>query len=160
MSAEFVHLHNHSDYSLLDGAAPIRALVDKLDGGGRQSVVIQLDALDARSVARTIDFMMGGGREEQQPEEESQDQGGFDPFRGIFSRRSRSRDRSQSQERGDRPTRGMDLLGGPGLAFRQTARSRLRTWAIRRSPCQDRLRVCWDRLLTRIDPTREGDGGR
>ena len=29
MPAEFVHLHNHSDYSLLDGAASIPALVTK-----------------------------------------------------------------------------------------------------------------------------------
>src|SRR3982751_4820784 len=34
-SAEFVHLHNHSEYSLLDGAAPIT------DGKGRPSEWMQ-----------------------------------------------------------------------------------------------------------------------
>ena len=27
--SDFVHLHNHSDYSLLDGASPISAMVKK-----------------------------------------------------------------------------------------------------------------------------------
>ena len=31
MSAEFVHLHNHSDYSLLDGAQRIDQLVNTID---------------------------------------------------------------------------------------------------------------------------------
>ena len=31
MSAEFVHLHNHSDYSLLDGAQTVQTLVNTID---------------------------------------------------------------------------------------------------------------------------------
>ena len=31
MSAEFVNLHNHSDYSLLDGAQTVQTLVNTID---------------------------------------------------------------------------------------------------------------------------------
>ena len=31
MTSEFVHLHNHSDYSLLDGAQRIDQLVNTID---------------------------------------------------------------------------------------------------------------------------------
>ena len=31
MTSEFVHLHNHSDYSLLDGAQKIDQLVNTID---------------------------------------------------------------------------------------------------------------------------------
>ena len=31
MKSEFVHLHNHSDYSLLDGAQTVQTLVDTID---------------------------------------------------------------------------------------------------------------------------------
>ena len=31
MPAEFVHLHNHSDYSLLDGAQTVQTLVNTID---------------------------------------------------------------------------------------------------------------------------------
>jgi DNA polymerase-3 subunit alpha len=38
--AEFVHLHNHSDYSLLDGAAPVSRLVKKAKSFGMPGVAI------------------------------------------------------------------------------------------------------------------------
>ncbi|MGH7682505.1 MAG: PHP domain-containing protein, partial [Candidatus Eiseniibacteriota bacterium] len=38
MSAPFVHLHNHSDYSLLDGACRIDRLVERAAGYGMKSV--------------------------------------------------------------------------------------------------------------------------
>ena len=38
MPAEFVHLHNHSDYSLLDGAQTIQTLVNTIDD-------LQMDAV-------------------------------------------------------------------------------------------------------------------
>ena len=31
MTSEFVHLHNHSDYSLLDGAQRVEQLVNTID---------------------------------------------------------------------------------------------------------------------------------
>jgi len=31
MSKDFVHLHNHSDYSLLDGAQKIKTMVQKFE---------------------------------------------------------------------------------------------------------------------------------
>ncbi len=37
---EFVHLHNHSDYSLLDGAASIKSLVDKAESLGMKHLAI------------------------------------------------------------------------------------------------------------------------
>ena len=38
MPVEFVHLHNHSDYSLLDGAQTIQTLVNTIDD-------LQMDAV-------------------------------------------------------------------------------------------------------------------
>ena len=38
MPAEFVHLHNHSDYSLLDGAQTVQTLVNTIDD-------LQMDAV-------------------------------------------------------------------------------------------------------------------
>ncbi len=40
MSTEFVHLHNHSDYSLLDGAQTVRTLVNTVDDLGMDSVAL------------------------------------------------------------------------------------------------------------------------
>ncbi len=34
MSAEFVHLHVHSQYSLLDGAVKVKDLVKRVAAGG------------------------------------------------------------------------------------------------------------------------------
>gem|GEM_PF-2694128 len=38
--AEFVHLHNHTDYSLLDGAAPVSRLVKKAKSFGMPGIAI------------------------------------------------------------------------------------------------------------------------
>ena len=38
--AEFVHLHNHTDYSLLDGAAPVKELVATAKGYGMPGIAI------------------------------------------------------------------------------------------------------------------------
>ena len=40
MSAPFVHLHNHSDYSLLDGACRVDRLVDRVKGFGMPAVAL------------------------------------------------------------------------------------------------------------------------
>ncbi len=40
MSAEFVHLHNHSDYSLLDGAQTVQTLVNTIDDLNMDSVAL------------------------------------------------------------------------------------------------------------------------
>ena len=38
MKSEFVHLHNHSDYSLLDGAQTVQTLVNTIDDLGMDSL--------------------------------------------------------------------------------------------------------------------------
>ena len=40
MSKDFVHLHNHSDYSLLDGAQKIKPMVQKVKALGMQSIAL------------------------------------------------------------------------------------------------------------------------
>ena len=40
MKSEFVHLHNHSDYSLLDGAQTVQTLVNTIDDLGMDSVAL------------------------------------------------------------------------------------------------------------------------
>ena len=40
MSSEFVHLHNHSDYSLLDGAQRVDQLVNTIDELNMDSVAL------------------------------------------------------------------------------------------------------------------------
>ena len=40
MTSEFVHLHNHSDYSLLDGAQQVQQLVNTIDDLGMDSVAL------------------------------------------------------------------------------------------------------------------------
>jgi len=40
MNSEFVHLHNHSDYSLLDGAQTVQTLVNTIDDLGMDSVAL------------------------------------------------------------------------------------------------------------------------
>ena len=40
MKSEFVHLHNHSDYSLLDGAQTVQTLVNTIDDIGMDSVAL------------------------------------------------------------------------------------------------------------------------
>ena len=40
MASEFVHLHNHSDYSLLDGAQTVQTLVNTIDDLGMDSVAL------------------------------------------------------------------------------------------------------------------------
>jgi len=40
MTSEFVHLHNHSDYSLLDGAQTVQTLVNTVDDLGMDSVAL------------------------------------------------------------------------------------------------------------------------
>ncbi len=40
MASEFVHLHNHSDYSLLDGAQTVSTLINTIDDLGMDSVAL------------------------------------------------------------------------------------------------------------------------
>ncbi len=52
-------------YASLADHLTIRALVEKLDGGGRRAEVIPLEVLRAESVAEVVDFVMGGGKAEE-----------------------------------------------------------------------------------------------
>ena len=40
MTSEFVHLHNHSDYSLLDGAQRVNQLVNTIDDLSMDSLAL------------------------------------------------------------------------------------------------------------------------
>ena len=40
MTSEFVHLHNHSDYSLLDGAQKVNQLVNTIDDLSMDSLAL------------------------------------------------------------------------------------------------------------------------
>ena len=40
MSTDFIHLHNHTDYSLLDGAASCSALIEKAKNLGMKGLAI------------------------------------------------------------------------------------------------------------------------
>ena len=40
MTSEFVHLHNHSDYSLLDGAQQVQQLVNTIDDLNMDSLAL------------------------------------------------------------------------------------------------------------------------
>ena len=40
MGTEFVHLHNHSDYSLLDGAQPIKKMISHTEELGMNSIAL------------------------------------------------------------------------------------------------------------------------
>jgi len=76
-------------YASLADHMTIRALVEKLDGGGRRAEVIQLEVLRAESVVRVVDFMMGGGKErEPKKDDESRRRSFFYPF---FNDRDSSR---------------------------------------------------------------------
>lgn len=66
-------------YAALADHVTIASLVDKLDGGGRRSEVLQLTDLRAESVARTISYMMGGGPEKAEESEPPRDESFF-PF--------------------------------------------------------------------------------
>ena len=77
-------------YASLADHLTIRALVEQLDGGGRRAEVLQLTALRAESVAKIVDFMMGGGREEEQ--DRSRSSRSFFPWDRYGSSSSRRRD--------------------------------------------------------------------
>jgi len=74
-------------YASLADHLTIRSLIEKLDGGGRRAEVIQLVTLRAESVAKIIDFMMGGGKEEE--EDRSRSGRSFFPWFGYRSSSSR-----------------------------------------------------------------------
>ena len=52
MSAEFVHLHVHSQYSLLDGAVKVKDLVKRVGAAGMKAVAVT----DHTSPLRVIDL--------------------------------------------------------------------------------------------------------
>ena len=54
MGAEFVHLHNHSDYSLLDGAQPIKQMVDRTKELGMNSIALT----DHGNMFGAVDFYL------------------------------------------------------------------------------------------------------
>ncbi|HUT88894.1 MAG TPA: secretin N-terminal domain-containing protein [Thermoguttaceae bacterium] len=77
-------------YASLADHLTIRALVEQLDGGGRRAEVLPLTALRAESVAKIVDFMMGGGREEEQ--DRSRSSRSFNPWDRYRSSSSRHGD--------------------------------------------------------------------
>jgi len=54
MGVDFVHLHNHSDYSLLDGAQPIKQMVARTEELGMNSVALT----DHGNLFGAVDFYM------------------------------------------------------------------------------------------------------
>ena len=54
MGAEFVHLHNHSDYSLLDGAQPIKQMVNRTKKLGMNSIALT----DHGNMFGAVDFYL------------------------------------------------------------------------------------------------------
>lgn len=87
-------------YASLADHVVIASIVEKLDGGARHSEVIQLTDLRAESVARTVNYMMGGGPEEGETEKEGSDEENrFGPF---FFPGSSSSQRKRSQKHEDR----------------------------------------------------------
>ena len=60
----------------------IRTLVERLDRGGRQSVIVPLEDLRAEMVVKQIDFLMGGAAEKETTESSGNNRGfnPFDPF--------------------------------------------------------------------------------
>ncbi len=85
-------------YASLADHVIIASVIDKLDGGARHSEVIQLTDLRAESVARVVDYMMGGGPEPAEAEQDRSDGNRFGPF---FSP-SRSSSRRRPEEHQDR----------------------------------------------------------
>ena len=54
MGSEFVHLHNHSDYSLLDGAQPIKQMVNRTEELGMNSIALT----DHGNMFGAVDFYL------------------------------------------------------------------------------------------------------
>lgn len=79
----------------------IRTLVDRLDRGGRQSVIMKLDDLRAEMVVKQIDFLMGGAEKEDADSQSSSSNRGFNPFDpfGRSSSRSRSSQPSAHEDK-------------------------------------------------------------
>ncbi len=72
----------------------IRTLVERLDRGGRQSMILPLENLRAEMVVRQIDFLMGGA-EEDDADSQSSSGRGFNPFDRFGGSMSRSRGSQQ-----------------------------------------------------------------
>ena len=76
----------------------IRTLIDRLDQGGRKSVILPLENLRAEMVVKQIDFLMGGA---EQAEKDAQSSSGgmsrgFNPFESFGRSFSRSRGGQQA----------------------------------------------------------------
>ncbi|MHB8902881.1 MAG: secretin N-terminal domain-containing protein, partial [Thermoguttaceae bacterium] len=79
----------------------IRTLVDRLDHGGRKSVVLPLTELRAEMVAKQINFLMGGGEETESATQNENSRKFFDPFNpyGRSFSQSRSGQSSDQQDK-------------------------------------------------------------
>ncbi|NUQ64419.1 MAG: hypothetical protein HUU20_18285 [Pirellulales bacterium] len=88
-------------YASLADHVIIASVIDKLDGGARHSEVVQLTDLRAESVAKTVDYMMGGGPEEPEAKpDRSEDRSPFEPF--FFPGSSSSTQRKRPEKHEDR----------------------------------------------------------
>jgi type II secretory pathway component GspD/PulD (secretin) len=74
----------------------IRTLVERLDRGGRQSVIMPLEGLRAEMVVKQIDFLMGGAEEKDDSSQSSSSSRGYNPFDPFGRMGSRSRGSQQS----------------------------------------------------------------
>ena len=79
----------------------IRTVVDRLDRGGRQSVILPLEKLRAEMVVKQINFLMGGAEESKPDTQRNDNNRGFNPFEPFERSFSRSRG-SQSSEHEDK----------------------------------------------------------
>lgn len=69
----------------------IRTLVERLDRGGRRSVIMPLENLRAEMVVKQIDFLMGGAKEDDNAQSANSSNRGFNPFDPFGRSFSRSR---------------------------------------------------------------------
>ena len=74
----------------------IRTLVERLDRGGRRSVIMPLENLRAEMVVKQINFLMGGAEEDSKAQSSGDSNRGFNPFDPFG--------RSFSRSRGSQPT--------------------------------------------------------
>ncbi|MEA1952669.1 MAG: secretin N-terminal domain-containing protein [Planctomycetota bacterium] len=79
-------------YATLADHVTIRALIEKLDGSGREFHVIRLRRLEADYVAGTIKHMIFGGEEEPKKNERSR-------YYGFFGRSSSRSDKTEKADR-------------------------------------------------------------
>ncbi len=126
-------------YASLADHVILASVIDKLDGGARHSEVIQLTDLRAESVARIVNYMMGGGPETDESKDRSDDEESYSPY--FFPSRSSSQ-RRRPEKHEDRFRVDADVKN-----------NRLLLW------CNDFELAKVEDLLENLRATRQADGG-